>query len=133
VSGSLPRLDGVCVLVVDDEADAREVVRAALLAQGAEVCAVASADEALALLPSRRVDVLLSDIGMPGVDGYALMRRVRALEAERGGGVAAVALTAYIYARAEDARRAFGAGFQSVSPAAAMTAKAAPRRWTTRG
>jgi CheY-like chemotaxis protein len=98
VSGSLPRLDGVCVLVVDDEADAREVVRAALLAQGAEVCAVASADEALALLPSRRVDVLLSDIGMPGVDGYALMRRVRALEAERGGGVAAVALTAYIYA-----------------------------------
>ena len=73
------RLSGVTILVVDDEPDARELVRRFLTSCDARVVTAASADEALAALAEHRPDVLISDIGMPDVDGYELMRRVRSL------------------------------------------------------
>jgi PAS domain S-box-containing protein len=118
------QLGGVKVLVVDDEADARAVVKRLLEDCAATVTAVATADEAVRAVEAERPDVLVSDIGMPGEDGYSLIRRVRALGPERGGGVPAVALTAY--ARAEDRVRAVRAGFQThvvkpVEPAELIT------------
>jgi len=103
-------LKGIRVLVVDDEADARETLREILEHCNAEVLTAASAEEALDVLPRWRPDVLLSDIGMPDEDGYQLIRRVRALPAEDGGHIPAAALTAF--ARGEDRRRALRAGFQ---------------------
>ncbi len=105
-----PNLQGIRVLVVDDEADARETLRQILEHCGAEARTVASALEALEVLGSYRPDVLLSDIGMPEQDGYALIRQVRMLTPEQGGRVPAAALTAF--ARSEDRRRALLAGFQ---------------------
>jgi CheY-like chemotaxis protein len=102
------------VLVVDDEPDARDLLGLMLTSYEAEVRACASAAEALQVLDEWRPDVLVSDIGMPIEDGYALMRKVRAREPERGGLVPALALTAY--ARAEDARRALEAGYQAHVP-----------------
>lgn len=102
---------GVRVLLVDDDADAREVIAATLRRAGAQVSSVGSALEALDALPGMRPDVLLSDIAMPDHDGYALIRRVRQLSAEAGGEVPAIALTAY--AREEDRARAISAGFQA--------------------
>jgi CheY-like chemotaxis protein len=103
-------LSGVRVLVVDDEADARELVRVVLAAAGAEVSVTASAQEALGLLgDGLKVDVIISDIGMPEMDGYHLIQAMRAL----GGGTEmtpAIALTAY--GRAEDAARALASGYQ---------------------
>jgi CheY-like chemotaxis protein len=118
------QLHGTRVLVVDDEADARAVVRRLLEDCGAAVLTAAGAAEAVAMVESERPDVLVSDIGMPGEDGYSLIRRVRALGAERGGNVPALALTAY--ARAEDRVRAVRAGFQThvvkpVEPAELIT------------
>jgi PAS domain S-box-containing protein len=107
---AVPRLDGLSILVVDDEEDARGIVEQVLRDQGASVTAVGSADEALSTFAALKPDVLVSDIGMPDIDGYALIRRVRALPLDRGGRTPAVALTAY--ARKEDAQRAFAAGFQ---------------------
>jgi signal transduction histidine kinase len=101
---------GLRVLVVDDEPNTREMLALVLSGCGAEVTTVASAREALEALPRVRPDVLISDLAMPGEDGYALIRRVRALPAEEGGRVPAVALTAY--ALAEDRARALSAGFQ---------------------
>jgi PAS domain S-box-containing protein len=106
----VPRLDGLRLLVIDDEEDARYVVATVLRGQGAEVHLAASAIEALAKLEDVRPDVVVSDIGMPETDGYALIRQIRALPATLGGRTPAVALTAY--ARREDAERAFAAGFQ---------------------
>jgi signal transduction histidine kinase/ActR/RegA family two-component response regulator len=106
----LPALDGLRVLVVDDEADARELVATLLKQCGVEVTAVASASEGLEALQQLKPNVLVSDIGMPQEDGYALIRKVRALDAQQGGQIPAVALTAY--ARAEDRIRALAAGFQ---------------------
>jgi hypothetical protein len=106
-----PRLEGVRVLIVDDEADARELVSTVLQFQGAEVAIASSVSEALAQLAAFQPQVLVSDIGMPREDGYSLMRRVRSLPLEQGGRIPAVALTAY--ARAEDRRRALMVGFQS--------------------
>ena len=103
-------LAGVRVLFVEDEDDTRAVVGALLAAAGARVRAVSSAAEALAVLRRWTPHVLVSDIAMPGEDGYALLRKVRALAPEEGGLVPAVALTAY--AGAEDRRRALAAGFQ---------------------
>jgi len=103
------RLDGIQILVADDDLNARELLVAVLESAGAEVRAAASAEDALMLLETWSPDVLLSDIEMPGEDGYALMRKVRALGGSRGG-VAAVALTAH--ARQEDRERAFEAGFE---------------------
>jgi len=109
-----PPLAGVRVLAVDDEADARAVLRAILEQHGAEVRLAASAAEALSLVSSWRPDVLVSDIGMPESDGYELMLRVRALGQKGGGFVRAVALTAY--ASDEDARLARHAGFDRHLP-----------------
>ena len=103
-------LAGVRVVVVDDEGDARALVKRLLEDRGASVRVAASTAEALELLAAQPPDVLVSDIGMPGEDGYALIRQVRALPAEAGGNVPAVALTAY--ARSEDRLRVILAGFQ---------------------
>ncbi|HEX7686262.1 MAG TPA: ATP-binding protein, partial [Burkholderiaceae bacterium] len=104
-------LRGVRALVVDDDRDARELIAQLLLECGAEVVQAAGADEALAEFDRSPPDVLLSDIGMPGRDGYELIRAVRARGEARGGQIAAVALTAF--ARPEDRTRALLAGFQS--------------------
>jgi PAS domain S-box-containing protein len=104
------RLDGVTVLVVDDEADARDLVATVLQTHGAEVTTASSVDEGLALLSRSSPRVLVCDIGMPGADGYQLIRRLRALTGSSSAQVPAVALTAY--AREEDRRRALEAGFQ---------------------
>jgi len=103
------RLDGLQVLVADDDLNARELIVAVLESAGAEARAAASAEDALMLLETWSPDVLLSDIEMPGEDGYTLMRKVRALGGRRGG-IAAVALTAH--ARPEDRAKAFEAGFE---------------------
>ncbi|MEO8629713.1 MAG: ATP-binding protein [Betaproteobacteria bacterium] len=102
-------LSGVTVLVVDDEADARELLERVLMECNAKVLAAGTAAEALLLIESNRPDVLISDIGMPDVDGFELLKRVRALGAARGGNVVAIALTAF--ARSEDRTRALLAGF----------------------
>jgi PAS domain S-box-containing protein len=104
------RLDGLRLLVVDDEEDALTLVSRVLMAHGAEVHAATSSRDALAKLANVRPDVIVSDIGMPGEDGYALIRKIRALPSEQGGRTPAIALTAY--ARKDDAHRAFAAGFQ---------------------
>ncbi|MEZ0267075.1 MAG: ATP-binding protein, partial [Phycisphaerae bacterium] len=102
-------LTGVRVVVVDDEPDARTLVRRILEDCGAVVSTAASAREALAAVQGERPDALVSDVGMPGEDGYSLIRRVRALPAAEGGDVPAIALTAY--ARGEERTRALRAGF----------------------
>lgn len=103
-------LNGLQVLVVDDEPDVREFVTIALQEYGAKVTAVASTDDAIEALKHLQPDVLLSNIGMPEEDGYTLIRKVRNLDAERGIFIPAAALTAY--AREEDGMRALQAGFQ---------------------
>ncbi|HEX4353349.1 MAG TPA: ATP-binding protein, partial [Polyangiales bacterium] len=102
-------LSGVTVLVVDDDEDARYLLESALERVGAQVSTADSARGAMAFLENHRVDVLISDIGMPGEDGFSLMKRVRALPAHRGGLIPAIALTAY--ARSEDVARALAVGF----------------------
>jgi PAS domain S-box-containing protein len=104
------RLDGLRVLVVDDEADTREMLKAGLGQCGAEVTTAHSAAEALREMEKTPPDVLISDIGMPDQDGYALIREVRSLPAGQGGSVPAIALTAY--ARTEDRLQALRAGYQ---------------------
>ena len=109
-SGRLPALKGIRVLVVDDEADARELMRAILAQCGAEVTVAAAAQAALEALEQAPFDVLVSDIAMQEEDGYDLIRKVRALDAGRGGRIPALALTAY--ARIEDRAAAIAAGYQ---------------------
>jgi two-component system CheB/CheR fusion protein len=109
-SGRPPRLEGVRVLVVDDEADARELVRAILAQSGADVTLTSTAEAALEALDQAPFDVLVSDIAMPDDDGYDLIRKVRARDAGRGGLIPALALTAY--ARTEDRAEAIAAGYQ---------------------
>ena len=103
-------LDGVSVMVVDDDQDSRSFMSQLLQNHGASVVAAESTSEALGRLRQLRPRVLISDIGMPGEDGYALIRRVRELSEDEGGAVPAIALTAY--ARPEDERAALGAGYQ---------------------
>jgi PAS domain S-box-containing protein len=103
-------LDGLKVLVVDDEEDARALISTILEQQGARVTTVRSATEALEALALIQPDVIISDIEMPNEDGYALIKRVRELEPQKGGRTPAAALTAY--ARTEDRMRALLAGFQ---------------------
>ena len=103
-------LKGITLLVVDDDDDARELIAEALVDMGAHVERARSAEEALAKLQDSPPNVLISDIGMPGEDGYSFLRRLRALPPERGGDTPAIALTAY--ARPEDIRKAEEAGFQ---------------------
>ncbi|WP_437719825.1 hybrid sensor histidine kinase/response regulator [Sorangium sp. So ce861] len=104
-------LTGVHVLVVDDQPDAREVAQRVLEDCAARVTTAGSAAEAVAVLERERPDVLVSDLGMPGEDGFQLIRRVRGLDPARGGATPAVALSAL--ARAEDRARALGAGYQA--------------------
>ncbi|MCC5647662.1 PAS domain S-box protein [Nostoc sp. CHAB 5824] len=103
-------LTNLRVLIVDDEADVRQWITAVLEESGAKVSAFSSTRQALEALEELHPDVLISDIGMPGEDGYALMRKIREIEAERGGRIPAVALTGY--ARIEDYKEALAAGFQ---------------------
>jgi PAS domain S-box-containing protein len=103
-------LTGLRVLVVDDEADVRQWITAVLKECGAKVTAFSSTGQALEALEELHPDVLISDIGMPNEDGYALMRKIRELEPELGGRIPAVALTGY--ARVEDYKEALAAGFQ---------------------
>ena len=105
-----PSFTGLQILVVDDEADARELIATVLEEYGARVTAVASAAEALEAVEKLQPSVLVSDIGMPGENGYSLIRKLRNIEAERGGKIPAIALTAY--ARSEDRAAAIAAGFQ---------------------
>ncbi|WP_223641350.1 PAS domain S-box protein [Corallococcus sp. EGB] len=109
-----PELGGVRVLVVDDEEDARELLRTLLEDSGAQVVTAGSAEEGLRVLQAEHPDVLVSDIGMPGTDGYGFIERVRTLSPARGGRTPAVAITAY--ARSEDRTRVLRAGFQSHVP-----------------
>ncbi|MGN6369708.1 MAG: ATP-binding protein [Phycisphaerae bacterium] len=106
----LPSLKGIDILVVDDDADARDLMRRLLTEHGAAVTLAESATRALDLLRSRPPSILVSDIGMPGEDGYDLIRKVRALPHHQGGNTPAVALTAF--ARSEDRQQALRAGFQ---------------------
>jgi CheY-like chemotaxis protein len=101
---------GVKVLVVDDEPDARALLQRFLEDCDAVVETAEDADQAIEQIRSFKPDVFVSDIGMPGEDGYALIRRVRQLEERHGGSVPAIALTAY--ARMEDRVRCISAGFQ---------------------
>jgi signal transduction histidine kinase/ActR/RegA family two-component response regulator len=110
----LPHLDGLKILIVDDEEDTRELLKAMLSPCGAEVKAAQSATEALDEVRRWRPDVVVSDIEMPGEDGYTLIRKVRALAPEEGGRVPAIALTAY--ARSEDRIRALVSGYQMHVP-----------------
>lgn len=103
-------LQGVRILVVDDEADTREFLVAALEQFGAVVMTAASSQEALQCFRVNQPDILLSDIGMPEADGYSLIREIRALPPEAGGHVPAAAITAYV--RGDDRQQALDAGFQ---------------------
>ena len=102
-------LSGLKVLVVDDEPDARELVQRVLAECGAEVHLAGNAEEAVAIVQTQRPQILVSDIGMPDVDGFELLRRIRHLGPEHGGNLPAIALTAF--ARSEDRTRALRAGF----------------------
>jgi PAS domain S-box-containing protein len=105
----LPRLDGVTVLIVDDEPDGRALIARILQGRGAQPTCASTAAEALEYLGRERFDVLLSDIGMPEMDGYELMRKVRTLDQARAGPIPAIAVTAY--ARPEDRQRSLLAGY----------------------
>jgi len=107
-------LTSICVLVIDDEPDSRELLAMMLAQAGAEVMSVASAAEFLTALESFQPNVVVSDIGMPEVDGYTLLRQVRSLSPEQGGRVPAIALTAY--AGEIDRQKAIAAGFQKHIP-----------------
>jgi signal transduction histidine kinase/ActR/RegA family two-component response regulator len=109
-----PRLDGMCVLVVDDNADGRTLTSLILTQAGAIVKVVTSVRAALQMLESERPDVLVSDISLPDEDGYGLIRQIRQREAKDGSFLPAVALTGY--ARAEDRARILAAGFQAHVP-----------------
>jgi signal transduction histidine kinase/CheY-like chemotaxis protein len=98
------------VLVIDDEPDARELLKSLLADAGAEVVTAGSAEEGLAVVKSYRPDVIVSDIGMPERDGYQFIRDVRVLDVAAGGATPAIALTAF--ARSEDRTRAMLAGYQ---------------------
>jgi len=104
-------LNGLRVLVVDDEPDALEILSLMLNRSGASVRTASSSEDALRTFGEWQPNVLLSDVGMPGEDGYTLIRRVRALAPEQGGNVPAAAITAH--AREEDRVKALAAGYQA--------------------
>jgi signal transduction histidine kinase/CheY-like chemotaxis protein len=105
-----PRLDGIRVLLVEDDADGRQVLTIILELAGAQVDAVESVREAMKALDVHRPNVVMSDIGLPDEDGYALVRRLRARDEAHGGGTPAIALTGYV--TSEDRARLLAAGFQ---------------------
>lgn len=110
LSNDHPSLEGLTVLAIDDEPDARNLIKRVLEECGAKVILAASAAEGLEMMKSQRPDVILSDVGMPGGDGYEFIKKVRSLSHEDGGRTPAAALTAF--ARAEDRTRALRAGYQ---------------------
>jgi PAS domain S-box-containing protein len=114
VSGQAVRLDRLRVLVVDDDPDALELVAAILTGAGAVVRTCSSASAALAVLREWRPHVLVSDVDMPGEDGYSLIQKVRALDGQQGGRTPAIALTAY--GRIEDRVRTLSAGYSMHVP-----------------
>lgn len=104
------QISGVRILVVDDEPDSRDLLRRVLEECRATVTTSSSAREALRTIQASRQDLIISDIGMPGEDGYSLIQQIRSMPEERGGTTPAIALTAY--ARAEDRMKVMSAGFQ---------------------
>jgi CheY-like chemotaxis protein len=105
-----PSLDGLVVLVIDDERDTLDLVRRVLADCGAKVFVAESARAGLEMLLREKPDILISDIGMPEEDGYTLIRQVRALKARQGGKIPAAAVSAF--ARPEDRTKALRAGYQ---------------------
>jgi CheY-like chemotaxis protein len=105
------RLEGIRVMAVEDDDDGRYLLTLMLELAGAKVVPAASVREALAAFETTRPDVIVSDIAMPGQDGYALIRHVRALEREHGSATPAIALTGFV--RPEDRARMLAAGFQA--------------------
>ncbi len=105
------QLNGVNVLFVDDQADARELVKELLEMHGAKVTSVETAEHALEAMQRENFHVLLSDIGLPMIDGYELIRQIRRLPPEQGGRIPAVAVSGF--ARSEDSQRALAEGFQN--------------------
>jgi CheY-like chemotaxis protein len=103
-------LTGLKILVVDDEVDTRELIAFILEQAGAKVTTAVSAMEALQVIAQTKFDVLVSDIGMPDMDGYMLIRQIRAMQSERNSQIRAIALTAY--AGEIDQQQALAAGFQ---------------------
>jgi PAS domain S-box-containing protein len=121
---NLPSVAGVRALVVEDDADARELIALILEKGGSEVRTAVSAAEALAYCDDWGPDILIADIGIPEEDGYTLMKNLRARESERGGHIPAIALTAY--ARREDRMAALSVGYEyhvpkPVDPAELLT------------
>jgi CheY-like chemotaxis protein len=112
--GPMPSLAGLRILVVDDEADAREIASAILGEAGAVVATAASVSQAIDLLDRWEPDVLVADIGMPGEDGYDLISRVRARFSDKRGQIPAIALTAF--ARPQDRLKILSAGYQMHVP-----------------
>lgn len=110
IEPNLLSLQGIRVLVVDDDLDNRKLLTILLEQHQAEVMTVASAMEVSSVLKSFKPDILVSDIGMPDVDGYTLLRSIRCLSPEQGGQIPAIAVTAY--ARPEEAQQALACGFQ---------------------
>ncbi len=104
-------LGGIRLLLVEDDADQRHLLRRVLEQQGATVRVADDADRGLEMLRNQRPHVLISDIGLPGMDGYEFLRKVREIPADKGGRTPAIALTAF--ARAEDRQLALRAGFQT--------------------
>ncbi len=130
-----PQLKDLSVLVVDDDEDALQLIKAVLEECGCRVETARSVDAALTCIARAAPDVLLSDIGMPGRDGFDLIRHVRGLPVERGGAVPAAALTAYT--RAEDRQRILQAGFsmhvpKPVEPAELLAVMASLTRFLPR-
>lgn len=113
-STRLGRVDGVDVLVVEDDENSRALLVHLLADRGATVRHAASAIDALRIFDAAVPDVIVSDIGMARVDGLTLMRKIRSLPPDRGGGVPAIALTAMV--QEDDARQAFAAGYQAHVP-----------------
>ena len=123
-----PELAGMTVLVIDDELDSLELVQQVLAASEATILTATGAREALRLVEARRPDLVISDIGMPLVDGFEMIRRIRALPDRETAGVPAIALTAF--SRREDQQRALEAGFDEylakpVAPATLLQTVAA--------
>jgi CheY-like chemotaxis protein len=107
-------VEGLDVLVVDDEEDARELLSALLARCKMRITTAATVEEAIRSVQENRPDIIVSDIGMPEEDGYALIRKLRALAPEAGGGTPAVALTAF--ARTEERTKALVSGFNMHVP-----------------
>ena len=110
----MEELAGARILVVDDEKDTLDVIEMLLRTHGADTRSAGSAAEGMACLHAFQPQVLVSDLAMPGEDGLTFIRRVRALPADRGGAVPAVALSAHVYR--EDQDRALAAGFDAFVP-----------------